>query len=64
MLLTEKASQQWAAVMMVFYKNSIENSLCKIVILGTTKSFVELGGGVGDVLVWSREEAYVEFGFR
>ena len=26
--------------------------------------FVELGGGVGDVLVWSREEAYVEFGFR
>ena len=26
--------------------------------------FVELGGGVGDVLVWCREEAYVEFGFR
>ena len=26
--------------------------------------FVELGGGVGDVLVWCREGAYVEFGFR
>ena len=27
-------------------------------------NFVELGGGVGDVPVWSRGEAYVEFGFR
>ena len=26
--------------------------------------FVELGGGVGDVLVWHRGGAYVEFGFR
>ena len=26
--------------------------------------FVELGGGVDDVLVWCREGAYVEFGFR
>ena len=30
----------------------------------TLHSFVELGGGVGGVLVWSREEAYVKFGFR
>ena len=27
-------------------------------------SFVELGGGVDDVLVWRRDGAYVEFGFR
>ena len=27
-------------------------------------SFVELGGGVGDVLVWRCDGAYVEFGFR
>ena len=26
--------------------------------------FVELGGGVGDVLFWCRDGAYVEFGFR
>ena len=25
-------------------------------------NFVELGGGVGDVPVWSRGEPYVEFG--
>ena len=28
------------------------------------KYFVELGGGVDDVLIWCREGAYVEFGFR
>ena len=27
-------------------------------------SFVELGGGVGDVRRWCRDGAYVEFGFR
>ena len=26
--------------------------------------FVELGGGVDDALVWCRDGAYVEFGFR
>ena len=26
--------------------------------------FMELGGGVGDVPVWCRDGAYVEFGFR
>ena len=26
--------------------------------------FVELGGGVDDALVWRRDGAYVEFGFR
>ena len=25
--------------------------------------FVELGGGVGDVLIWCRDGAYVEFDF-
>ena len=27
-------------------------------------SFVELGGGVDDVLVWRCDGAYVEFGFQ
>ena len=27
-------------------------------------TLVELGGGVGDVLVWRHDGAYVEFGFR
>ena len=27
-------------------------------------NFVEFGGGVGDVLVWCRDGAYVEFGFQ
>ena len=29
-----------------------------------SSSFVELGGGVGDVLIWCRDGAYVEFDFR
>ena len=30
----------------------------------SSSTFVELGGGVDDVLVWCREEASVVFGFR
>ena len=41
----------------------ISTSLCSELMYSVI-FFVELGGGVGDVLVWSRGEAYVKFGFR
>ena len=50
----------------VFYLE-IASHFCRQLKLRKTKvgiTFVELGGGVGDVPFWCRDGAYVEFGFR